>query len=243
MITVYGANTTIDEVRNIPLTTPTKAGGYWKGIPHGELVDTISDEVRSRGWKITEELYCLSKDGADLAGAFSLTIPHLDSPEGQAYSLGFLTSNAMRRSLTMVVGTTVEVCSNGMATGEIVLCKKHTTNFDIITEVDFAVGRYLEKAKDIPALVTRLRGRDLKPVEAEHVLMEAGRAKLMPWSRIGDVDKEYHNPHHTEHGLDTSWALLNAFTYTVKRNPPQQQMDQMNGFRALLPLAPFATAV
>ena len=57
----------------------------------------------------------------------------------------------------------------------------------------------------------------------------------MPWSRIGAVDKEYRQPTFAEHGRGTSWALLNAFTYTVKRNPALKQMEQMNRFRELLP--------
>jgi len=86
-------------------------------------------------------------------------------------------------------------------------------------------------------VVEDLRNNKLRPAQADEILMEAGRNRLMPWSRIGAVDKEYRNPTFAEHGRDTSWALLNAFTHTVKRNPPIEQMNQMNRFRALLPNA------
>ena len=49
MITVFGANTTVDDLNAVKLERPTKAGAYWQGIPHGALVHTLADEIRSRG--------------------------------------------------------------------------------------------------------------------------------------------------------------------------------------------------
>lgn len=228
---------TIETVRQIELVTPRGAGRVWQGIPHGELCDTISDEVRSRGWKVTDAQFHVSKDQADMAAAFALSIPDIDAPEGQTFSLGLLTSNAMRRTLKIVVGTNVRVCNNGMATGEVVLRAKHTTGFDLIGNVEHAITAYEEKIRAIPALVAKMRETELPPDSAEHILMEAGRAGMMPWSRIGKVDEEYRHPTFAEHGKGTAWALMQAFTYIVKDNPPQFQMDQMNAFRRLLPIA------
>lgn len=235
MITVFGANTNLNDLNRIPLQRPAKAGAYWQGIPHGALASALIDEIGTRGWGIADQRFAVSKDKADLAGAFTLDIKGLDAPEGQSLSLGFLTSNMMRRSLLLVVGTNVTVCNNGMATGEIVMQRKHTHGFQLFGEIEAALDQYVTKARGIGDVVTSLRERELSPVESDKILMDAGRSRLMPWSRIGAVDKEYRNPTFAEHGRDTSWALLNAFTHTVKRNPPIEQMNQMNRFRALLP--------
>lgn len=235
MITVYGANITAADLNHVRLDRPAKAGNYWEGIQHGTLVSAFSDEIRSRGWKITDERFSLSKDKADLAGAFGLEIEGVDPPEGQTLSIGFMTSNAMRISTKVLVGTNVTVCHNGLATGEIVMQKKHTHGFNLFQEIEYSLDQYIPKARKINHIVTGLQEAELSPTNADEILMEAGRNRLMPWSRIGAVDKEYRNPTFAEHGTGTSWALLNAFTHTVKRNPPMQQMEQMNKFRELLP--------
>jgi len=239
MISVYGENITLEQLHKVEVQRPSFAGRRWHGFQHGELVDIITDEIRSRGWKIAEMKFSLSEDEADLAGAFQLTIPKLEAIPGQDYSLGFLTSNAQRRALKMVVGTQVTCCTNGMATGEIILNLKHTnTNEEVLCdEIGNAAGRYLSKASEIPVLVNRLKERELPRAEASDLLLQAGHAKMLPWARIGKVDEEYRNPTFAEHGADTSWALLNAFTYVVKEQNPMGQMDRMNRFRELLPLA------
>ena len=144
MITVFGANTTVDDLNAVKLERPTKAGAYWQGIPHGALVNTLADEIRSRGWDVTEQRFSLSKDKGDLAGAFGLNIKDVNLPEGQYLSLGFLTSNMMRRSLMVVVGSKVAVCNNGMATGEIVMQRKHTSGFNLIGEIESALDQYVD---------------------------------------------------------------------------------------------------
>jgi hypothetical protein len=237
MITVYGSNANADQLRAIPLETPDNAGRYWQGIQHGRLVDVLSMQIRNRGWEITESRFSLSKDQADLAGAFKMRLPGVDTPEGMDLSLGFVTSNALRKSLKMVVGAVVQVCNNGMATGEIVMQKKHTKQFSLSDEIQKSLDVYEVKSQTIKETVTRLRERELSPTEADEILMEAGRNHLMPFSRIGLVDAEYRKPTFEEHGRGTSWALLNAFTYIVKKNPVHAQMNQMNKFRELLPTA------
>ena len=66
--------------------------------------------------------------------------------------------------------------------------------------------------------------------------MEAGRQRLMPWSRIGKVDAEYRKPTFAEHGQGPRYALLQAFTNQVKQNAPLTQMTSMDRFRGLLPV-------
>lgn len=236
MITVYGKKlATLEQIRKVPLVRPLEAGQYWQGLRHGELLDAILDETHSRRWKVVESRFTLSTDRADLAGAIELEIPNTEVPQGQRLALGILTSNARRHSLKMTVGSVVRVCQNGLVTGEIVMARKHTSGFDIHEEVEHAFDSYLDRVQDIPKLVSFWQHESMSYREVEHVLMEAGRKHIMPWSRVGLVDHEYRNPRFEEYGSGTVWTLLNAFTFIVKRNPPLQQMEQINKFRELLP--------
>lgn len=249
MIHVHGKSITLNQLKkvkpSIPKTLQTRfdkgytSGMLWKPIPHHVLAKIIIDEVHRRGWKVLDSRFTLSKDQCDMAAAFDLHVPGVSSrmPKGQSLALGLLTSNAMRRPLKLVVGTTVAVCNNGMATGEILLKKKHTLNLDLAEELPPMLDRYLKKSRAIPKIVAGLKGYKLEPEEADHLILEAGRKDILPWNRISEVDREYRNPTFPEHGRDTSWALLQAFTYCIKATAVMSQMDRMVRFRKMLPTA------
>ncbi len=237
MITVLGNHTTLKDVQAVKLQDPRgrRIGAYWQGVPHGELMDCVLKECQRRRWTVGQQKYSLSKDKADLAMALELKIPKLEVPEGQVLCLGVLTSNAMRRALRIVVGSTVLVCQNGVVSGEVVLSRKHTIHFSIQDEIKDALDTYLLKAHGLMDTVLGLQQSPLTLEEAEHILMQAGRKEIMPWSRIGKVDAEFRSPRFPEFYEPTSWSLLNAFTWVVKQNPVMEQMDQINLFRELLP--------
>lgn len=235
---VCQTNITEAQLKRVPLVRPQHARSFWQGIKHSDLVDTIQEAVENRGWRVSSTAFSLSNDKGDLAGAFSLRVPDIKMPDDQNLELGFLTSNLMRRKLKLVVGSRVLVCNNGCVTGDIVLCKKHTNRFDLGESLTEALDEYHTKALEIPRRAEELKQYELEVPEVEHLLVETGRRGIMPWSLIGQVDKEYRTPsfnYDTRKEHNTSWDLLNAFTHIVKKQPPLGQMDQINEFRAMLP--------
>jgi len=239
MISVLGKNATLEQVREVPLVQPDGAGKWWRGIQHGVLVDTLTAQIESKGWKITDQQFALQKNGARLVGAFDLRLPNVKSPGGMTLGLGLLTDNICEQSLRLYAGATMTICSNGMVSGEHILRHKHTINFDLRQEVDWALDDYMISARKLRKIVARMRKTELKEPRFEHTLIEAGRRGLMPWSRLSDVDHEYHKSSFGEEEFQpgTEWALMGAFTHVCKRNPIQSQMDQINRFRELLTTA------
>lgn len=237
MITVYDANATRKELHDVQLVRPRHAGSRWQGIPHGELVDTMASEIEDRGWKILDQKYSLAGDGADLAGAFYLETPEVKAPEGQTLSLGFVTSNRMTKAYRLYVGSEIAICHNGMATGEMLLRKLHTSRLDYRQAFRESLDDYVVKARGLAEFEERLRERDLVDREWCEILVAAARQGYMSWSGLGKVDKEYREPRYEEHGYGTSWCGLQAFTEVVKQNPPMRQLRDINGFQKLLPKA------
>lgn len=235
MLTVHGENTTVEQLREIPLIRPESAGGQWQGLQHGELVSAILDEARCRKWVVNGSKFSVGARGADIVGAFDLSVPNMPAPDGQTLSMGVVNSNSRKTAPTLLVGTTVVVCTNGMATGEIVLRNKHIKGFDLYDGIEKGFDEYKRKAGEIDKVVAKLKRTRMHIIEVEHALMQAGRDLLMPWSRIGKVDVVYRSKEHQKiHGHGTAWSLLNAFTSIVKQNRPWLQMKMMSGFRALL---------
>ena len=239
MITVCGPKVTLADLHKIEPVTPANAGRRWKPIQHGELVDAIQDEVTTRGWTIIQERYTTARKGADMAGALLLDgVESVPVVPGIRLALGFLTSNARRKALQITVGGEVMCCANGMCTGNIILNRVHDHTVDLPEELEIALNQYTTAAKDIPDTVQGLRERVLAPGEASEILMETGRRGLVGWTAIGRVDKEFRRPTFEEHGRDTSWALLNAFTYAARQNiNPTRQMETYSTFQQMLPVA------
>lgn len=237
MITVYGRPTTLKTLKRIKTVTPPNAGKRWRPIKHAALVETILDEVHTRGWQVTKELYTTANDGAVMAGALLLDkVGNLKVPTGMDLALGFLNNNDRRRALQLTVGANVTCCTNGLCTGTILLNRVHDYTVDLIGEIEEAIDKYAEAAAAVPKVVTALKQTTLSQEQASEILMEAGRQGLTGWANIGRVDKEYRNPTFAEHGTNTAWALLNAFTYAGRGNiHPTNQMVVYNKFRALLP--------
>jgi hypothetical protein len=226
-----------------PVTKPARAGGYWRGLKHIDLVDGIQQEAENRGWDITKSTFALSKDKADLAATFSLAgVPKVKLPKGISLELGLMTSNALRRMTRLTVGGTVAVCLNGLITGEVVMEKKHSKYFDLEAELKQGFNQYVTKAKLITDEVGSMQSWYISDNDALKILAETGRQHILPWSHIGMIDKLYNNPIHNEFKEKTTWSLLNAFTSVVKKSPPIFQMSRMLRFHNLLKTEGFLAA-
>ena len=238
MITVHGANITRAELSKIKPVTPENAGRRWCAIPHGKLLYAIRREVLSRGWEIKEQLLSTARDGADMAGALLIEkVRGVRVVPGTSLAIGFLHSNARRKAVQLTVGASVTCCANGLCTGNILLNRVHDHTIDLSAEIKCAVDGYVEAAARIPNIVRGLKEHGLAPDEASEILMEAGRKRLVGWAAIGRVDVEYRRPTFAEHGRNTSWALLNAFTYAARANiAATRQMEVYNTFRQILPV-------
>lgn len=235
MITVRGHNQiTLDKLKRVRLEPPANAGSYWQGVPHHELVQTILTEARRRDWEVLDMKFSLARHGADLAGAFQVRLPDVQAPKGQTLALGVLTSNARRRALTLLAGSVVTSCANGLVSGKILLQKKHTGALDLNRDIAESLDIYAAKARALPKLVSRLQARTLSKGQAAHLILSAGRQGIMPRTLLLNVHQEYEEPRFPEIGTGTAWALLNAFSHVNKASPPIQQLERLDAFRSMM---------
>lgn len=226
---------TLAALRRIKLIRPKQARGYWQGIPHAKLVDAITHQCTERGWKISNCRFTTSKNGSELAGVFDIELADVKAPAGIKFQLGLLTSNNLRRALRLVAGAQVMVCHNGMTRGEIVLRHRLTKEFDLNSALKAGLDDYHSSVGALGNEIEDMKKRILKVGHASIALVQAGKLGLMPWSRLGEVLQEFEKPSFNyDCAPDSHWALMNAFTVVVKRNPPLHQMQQIEGFRELL---------
>jgi hypothetical protein len=213
----------------------------WKGIRHGQLVDTLSERLNNAGFRIKDQRFSTCMDGAGLYGAFDL-LPTKDLkvniPKGVGLSLGFRHSNNGRYALQFFAGVKVFVCSNGMISDvfEPGDRKRHTKNLILSEVIDEGLETFGEAAKrGISKEITSLQGMDMKSeLKVHHILCRAGATGVMPWSQIGKVEQAWRTPPHPEFKPRNGWSLYNAFTEVAKSFSAVNQAETLNGARLLL---------
>lgn len=105
--------------------------------------------------------------------------------------------------------------------------RKHTVNVfrdlpDLIYRMLYQVSSMRERtAGEIAAM----KVRELQPVLAHHLMVEAIQANVLPVSRLPKVIEAWEEPRHEEFSLRTAWSLFNAFTEVQKGACPRAQMD------------------
>lgn len=222
-------------ILKVSVKRPAIAKSYWQGLKHGTLVKSIKREIDLRGWTITDEVYTLSPNGSEMTGAIQLRIPDIKPVVGNTFAVGFSNANNTRRSVRIAVGSVVHVCQNGMVSGEFSLVKKHTKGLDLEVELPGTFDQILKKAKKLHLDIQTLKELVIPTTyTVDHLLMSASRGKLLPWSHIGDVWKEWKDPTYPDFAPRTAWSLLNAFTHVVKKSNPLKQIHASAEFRELL---------
>ena len=223
-----------ETLRKVLLARPESAGPHWKGIQHGELADHIVNGLSNRNVTVNEESWFLGKGDTHLTGSLSISVPKKKAPKGMDFALGVHHGNDMCYALKFAVGTRIFICKNGMVSGDIALRKLHTTNFDLAAAVGDGLDQFLNQLSLVGEFIDTLKAKPISGEERDRLLMAAGREGLMPWSRIGQVDKEYRKPTFQAFKQQTAWGLYNAFTYVVQKCPPHEQISSMSRFRELV---------
>lgn len=205
-------------------------GSHFLEMPHGMLIDKITRAIHDNNWHCGEINLGVSKDKYILSASFE--IMNFGTKYYKA-CLGVVNSNNRKRRLQFYGGVEVRVCGNGIVLYNNPIVKKHTINTDLNDIVSTALDAWSVQINSIDSRIEDLKEQRLSNEESDRILLEAGRKKLMPWSRIGQVDKDYVG------GCKgwkerTAWTLVNAFSLNVKRNPPVDQMAQLMGFVSLM---------
>lgn len=232
----------LSDLQKYAVVRPENAGSRWCGVPHYDVASSLHKALSDRGIGVVDSSW--SVDGinnSSLIGGVVLDIPkdyNLPSLSGMAYSMAIRHTNDMKHALRLSVGAQVFICHNGVITGEVVLNRKHTTNMNLFDEIDFAVGQYVNKAICVATEVNKLKNIELDTKVSDHIMMEAVRDGILPWSGLASVDKEYRSPQpqYVDAGLSGSngWGLYNAFSLIIQKYIPSRQVVGLSRFREII---------
>ena len=108
---------------------------------------------------------------------------------------------------------------------------------DLVTDTcqyatDFAIAAFVQNDLQFGALFKA--AFDTQGGDVDHALVEAGRRRLFPWSKLGRVERLWREPPHPEFRERTGWSLLNAFTDVAKRFSMAREMRVIDDLRRLV---------
>jgi hypothetical protein len=251
-----------DLLPQIPVTARGDRSSRWAGIQHGDLANTIVERVEAANLGVLREQWEVGRSGAHLFGYLDLDSSRIQTdlnqlrmfdetgtlnrfergfggfnPEVVGLRMGVVHSNDSAFALRLIVMPLVLVCSNGMTVegGSIACQKRHTKGLDLVPALDEGIRTFLDRTERIEGTIGRLQEIDLgNPSLVEHLLVEAGRRRIFPWSKLGQVEKAWREPPHPEFAERTGWSLYNAFTEVAKGFSMRKEMLACDQARRLI---------
>jgi len=210
---------TIDEVANV-ITPPHTATHY--PVPHIALYEQFKDRLGAGGLRIVDEQHALHTK-KDIVGCNWFALFELES-ERADYNLvaAFRNSHGKFYSMLTGLGDRAFVCDNLAFNITFQLCRKHTRNIfrDLPSLVSRAVAGLMDARVDQDRRIEAYKHMPLTPPEADHLIMDMARSRVVAPNKVLPVYNEFVDPTHDEHlnddGERTVWTLRNAVTEVYK---------------------------
>lgn len=188
----------------------------WFPIPHSVLLEQVTDALGNTGLQVVNEAHALARDGQRYFGLLELQATGTD----YTTVVGLRNSHDMSFAAGLVVGSMVFVCDNLAFSGEIKLARKHTRFImrDLPQLTHAAIGRLTAVKERQDLRIAAYKNTDLSHAQADHLIMELARARVVNPTQILKVYDEYKNPRHQEHQdfRGAAWGLFNAVTEITK---------------------------
>ena len=193
---------------------------------HHTLFDMVSNALGRSGFEHSEPLHYVGTGkvlGNDAPAKFMtvMNIQHqsINSNIGKMQmNRQLFIQNSYDKSLSirLIVGIEVMICTNGLTMGHVEdeIRRKQTKHVDddlykvVYGGVDNILGQLTHQQETI----TSLMGTEMTDRMADHVIMDAMRAKVINPAGVGDVWDKWKHPNYEEYKDRNAWSLVNAFT-------------------------------
>jgi hypothetical protein len=167
------SNEIIATLKGISIKTPRDSGGYWKGIPHDEILIAMVQQIERRaGWRLSDIITSITEDNADIAIILGIIIPRFTEALGPRHELTFavVNSNAKRFALRAYIGIRLRETGICVIMETLATMRKHTKSAKVYNVAWDFFNRYEQNIPNIILLLRELEGRELDGDEVRNLL-------------------------------------------------------------------------
>jgi Domain of unknown function (DUF932) len=206
--------------RNTVTTCPTpQATDTWQPIPHGRLLELVTDTLERNGLKVVNQAHALGRDGDRYFGL--LEVQNGQPAKDYGLVVGLRNSHDQSYPAGLVIGSSVMVCDNLAFSGEVVLSRRHTVHIqrDLPQLVNRAVGQLGDLRQQQDQRIDAYKNTRLADTQAHDLFVQMIDSRVLPVTRLPHALKEYREPSHSEFldgGQRTAWTLFNSVTDVLK---------------------------
>jgi hypothetical protein len=244
---------TLNRLASVPVTPRGTRSDRWQGIQHAELAKSLKSTFKDLfGTVAMNEQYFISPSGATVIGGFELgneetkrgktKIVPVEPLPGTAASVGFIHANDSSKSLHILAGGRVFLCSNGVVVGEVQLRHKHTSGLYLSDWLKDGLGEFLPTlSASLQKQVAPLREASISPSQHDAGLLALGRQNVIPWKMLPDFDRAWLD---AAGGKSISWVAeddqdkweftgskfdwFGAVSHIAKALPPSEQIVSLS---------------
>lgn len=217
---------TLDDLKGIAVTPPPHAGKLWQGVGHHWLAHTTKLHLLKKDWIIVDSTFWTSSDEADLVATFCAC---RFGDQAHQFLLSIVSSNAQRKALRLYLGVRTVKGVNIYLDCETIGGRHNEVHESIKTKFQTALDWWGFHQLTTKSQVDGLVMAPINQQAINRLLLIAGRAKLLPWSRVGRVDEDCR-----KYPPTSRWGLLTRFCKVATKNPPLVRIQQCLEFRNLL---------
>ena len=204
----------------VPDATPS-----YHPVPYGRFIEEVELHIPRFGLSVRSKQFALGREGSQMFGVLTCQNGKPDSD----YALAIGLRNSYDRSLAvgLTFGSRVFCCDNLAFNGEVTMHRKHTAN--VFRDLPDLIYRMLSQVSVMRERTDReiaaMKGRELPPAHAHHLMVEAIRGHVLPASRLPKLLEAWEEPRYAEFVPRTAWSLFNAFTEVQKAAGARAQME------------------
>jgi hypothetical protein len=227
-----GSRTTREELTKAPTPEGTRT---WYPMPHHDLLEEVSAQLRCCGFKTTAESHGLSHEGKRYFGVMEVALPGRDNETGHSWVVGLRNSHDKTFPAGLVAGTRTFVCDNLAFTGEVKISRKHTKNAwrDVQHLTARAVGQLGDRFLELDRRIQMYKELEVNPAEAHDLMIRALDCRAITASQVAPVLQEWRKPQHDEFAPRNLWSLFNSFTEVYKKQNPTIMLRRSEALHGL----------
>ena len=217
MISLNKSYISSNAIDNIPVPSPTAS---YTPVQHRQLMHGVMSAFTSQGFDIDKPTHQIHRKKPRFVSIFSVGGGGLPVDKALRWMVGVMNSYDMSRSVTLLFGSEVWVCTNGAIIADHRLKTRHTMNVwdripGLIDQSVEVFGETIVAAQQRNDRLREIVVDDRKLIDA--FAIEVARRKLLPSGKALEYADEIHDPSF-DYGIkeNSLWSIHNAYTHCAK---------------------------